>query len=138
MRLSGGSVALLVLGGAGVALSLYYTRTSPEGTALGAAIAVAAGLALVLERVVRELPAPPPDMMEAARPEAGAGTLGGLDRDAFARRRMYEQVANLTSRSLGPNRWDRTGRDSEAICRAPTPTFRAWVREHLDELEAET
>ncbi len=137
MKWDWATAVLLTVAIAGLAIAFYDATSSPSAATGGAAMAAASGLVLLLRATWEESPQPVrPRLEPPSAPVLPAG--GRLDRDAFARRQVYDTVAALSTRVLGPDRWRPASGDAERICSAPAAEFRGWVAARLQELEAET
>jgi|GEM_PF-4394078 len=135
MRWDAGTFLLLAVAVLGLAISVYYGPRALPAAALGAALGAAAGFTILLRAAWQSMPRRPRARLEP--PVAPVTPLTArLDRDTFARRQVFEAVATLRHRVEGLDRTPITAADAERICALPTPEFRAWVNDRLDELEA--
>lgn len=137
MKWDAGTVLLLVVALAGLGLAVYYDTSSVSAAAGGAALAGAAGLAILLRTAFQSLPRRPRARLEPpAVPTIWRNAR--LDRDEFARRELYDDIATLRKRVLGSQGPGFTSAEADRLCAAPPEEFRAWVSARLDELEGET
>jgi len=131
------TVLLLVVAAFGIGVAVVDGTTAPSAAAGGAALAAAAGVGILLRGALEGTPRAPRHRIEAPRPAAPL-MVARLDRDAFARRGVYDSLASMSSRLLVRDRWAFSVEDAERVCGAPPEKFRAWVSQRLDDLEEGT
>jgi hypothetical protein len=131
------TVALLVVAAFGIGLAVLDGAVAPSAAAGGAALAAAAGVGILVRGALEGTPRTPRHRIEAPTPAAPL-MVARLDRDAFARRGIYDSLATMSSRLVVRDRWPFSAEDAERVCGAPPEKFRAWVSERLDELEEGT
>lgn len=121
---------------AGLLLAIVTAAQAPVTAAFGAVLAAGAAAVLVLRGAVEALAPAPPARVDSELPLPGEPLRSF--RDPFARREVYDTIAQLTIRNFGSAGWPYDRPAAERICQLPPTEFRAWANERLARLEEST